>query len=233
MVAKIEGWICNYFRMMRTIVFFIPAVMVPLWLGPTIWSALSVIGGFLLFGLFMWRYQPRHFEPAWQQLADQLQLRFVPRTADSVAFVEGEINGRYLKLYPQNPLPKWNQPSQTILQVNIKNPQGHEFTFYNPSKREQDTRMANNIQSAIGVPKIDAHFVFMHHTDLPFAQIFSDPFATQLARIAPSTTHQRIRLEGDALTYEANGILINPNSLRFVIELMVELGERVETAVDS
>lgn len=225
---QLDVWICRWYRVLRPLPLLIFCVAVPIGLGATWWSTASCVLGVVFFVALVLRYQPRHFEPAWREMAQQLGVEFVPRLGDGAAFVRGEINGRFITLTPHNPLPKWNQPAQTVIQVALDN-SPYRFSFYNASPKEREARATFNKRRGIGVPELDARFVFQGGEERPLTPIFTSDLTRQLARIGDSPTQQRITVEANQLTYRANGILLKVNSLVFLIELMAQLAGAVET----
>lgn len=229
-MTPFEHWICRQYKLLRLIIFLISCVAVPLWLGATVWTAVSILVGLAITIWFVRRYQPRHFEPAWQQVAHRLGLRFVPPSDGQPACIEGEMNGRFLTLTPHNALPSWHHPSQTVLTVEIHNG-CCELHFFNPTRHRRSSQSPLEGRTGVGHPQLDALFVFSHAQSADFSSLFTDELAEQLGRIGSSPTPQRITLTPQQLTYQANGILLNVNSLIFIIELMLRVAERAETAV--
>lgn len=229
MLSRFDEWVCKRYRVLRLFTFLFPTVAVPLYFGATWPSAVSVVAGVLLFVWFMRRYQPRHYEPAWRRVAQQLDLEFVPRMETEGAFLRGWVDGRFLTLTAHHPLPKWSQSSFTRITVELVQTR-YQFELSTASRHEQSARATLQRERGVGNPLIDPLFIFQNSTPAPIAPLFDDTMAHQLARIGNSPTQQRIRVDTQRLTYRASGILLNPNSLVFLLKLMAALAQRVENA---
>lgn len=225
-----DQWLCMRYRTLRPLVFLIPCVALPLLWGAAWQSAVSVVAGILLFAGFVWRYQPRHYEPAWRRVAQRLALDFVPRQGKRGAFVQGRVNGRFLTLTAHNPLPGWKQTSQTVIVVELKQTR-YRFNFYTASRHERDARAVLGRDGGLGIAELDAHFVFQYEETASAAPLFDEALARRFARIGGASAQQRITVEPQRLAYRASSILLNPDSLVFLIELMVALADRVEASV--
>jgi len=221
-------FICRQYRRLRPFIFLIPCVALPLYFGASWISGISLGLGLMLFASFVVIFQPRHYEPAWREVAQKAGLDFVERHGENGAFLRGTGNGRFLTLTAQNPLPRWHQTAQTELKVAFNQPQSHQFTLTSTTQRERDARQLYNINSGIGIPELDTLFAFQSHTDQPIKPIFTDELATQLARIGHSDTTQQIEVTGTHLTYTAQSILLNQQTVLFLIELMGNFAERIE-----
>ncbi|MEM7333185.1 MAG: hypothetical protein AAF490_13940 [Chloroflexota bacterium] len=228
MNASLYSWICRHYRRLRPFIFLIPCVGLPLFFGATWISSVSLLLGLLLFSVFVWNIQPRHYEPAWQEVAQKAGLEFMTRTKEAGAYVMGVINGRKLNLTAQNPLPSLSQTPQTRLAIDLNGEQIHSFTLTSTNKRERDARKLYNLNNGIGILELDELFTFKNQTDHPIAPLFTDALTQQLARIGHSETDQTIELTPTQIIYTAQSILLNQQTLIFLIGLMGELADRVE-----
>ena len=225
----IYAFFCRQYRQLRSFFFLIPCVALPLYFGAGWISGVSFGLGILLFGGFVLTIQPRHYEPAWQDVAQKAGLDFLERNENRGAYIRGMVNGHSTTLTAQNPLPRWHQTAQTKLKVEFKLPQSHQFILTSTTQRERDARELYNISNGISISDLDRLFVVQNQTDQPLNPIFTSELTTQLARIGHSDTTQQIEVTPIYLTYTAQSILLNQQTLLFLIELMVALAEKVET----
>ena len=222
-------FLCRQYRRLRPFIFLIPCVALPLYFGAGWISGISFGLGLLLFGGFVLAVQPRHYEPAWREVAQKAGLEFVERADEDGAFLRGVVNGRSTTLIAQNPLPRWHQTAQTELQVAFNQPHFHQFTLTSTTKRERDARKLYNMSSGIGILELDTLFVFHNQTDQPLTPLFTNDLTTQLTRIGYSDTPQQIAVTSTHLTYTAQSILLNQQTLLFLIEMLATFAEAVET----
>ncbi len=230
-MAGVTTWVLKHYRQLRPFIFLVPCVAIPLILGATWLSGVSVLLGLLLFISFVIIVQPRHYEPAWQAVAEQANLKFVPSKGRQNTNVDGVINGRMITLTAKNPLPKWNQTAETEIKVSFSQKQQHHFSLTSTNRREREARQLYQINSGIGIPKLDALFVFQNQTKQLIDSLFTKELTNQLVRIGDSDTVQKIEITPTHLCYTAQAILLKQSTLLFLIQLMSDLAERVETAV--
>jgi hypothetical protein len=163
----------------------------------------------------------------WQELAEQFGLAFEPGGWLSNPSISGVYRGRSLNQYVITRGTSKNRTSYTIVALGLRQPTGMTFSIYEENVFNRIGKALGKSDIQTGDQEMDDRFIIQGQPEIDMQHLLAQFNVRQRLLDTP---HLNLKLDGNRLIFERQGVQTNVEYLQKVFDLLSELADGVEHA---